>query len=71
MDAIRIFFTGGEKMTTEEGKRHLHMVIYHQDSIYCPFSWLTTKPVLFYNLYDLGTKVSVDIIIIQVVGENV
>lgn len=46
MEAIYTFLNGREKMTTEEGKRLLHMVIYHQDSIY---QYLTEDDVN--NLY--------------------
>lgn len=38
MEAIHTFLNGREKMTTEEGKRLIHMVIYHHHSIYC-LSW--------------------------------
>ena len=46
MEAIHTFLNGREKITTEEGKRLLHMVIYHQDSIY---QYLTEDDVN--NLY--------------------
>lgn len=46
MRAIHTMLNGREKMTTEEGKALLRMVIYHQDSIY---QYLTEEDVK--NLY--------------------
>lgn len=42
MESIDKFLDGRQKMTKEEGKRLLHMIIYHQDSIY---QYLTEEDV--------------------------
>ena len=34
MKSIEVFLNGRQKMTKEEGKKMLRMIIYHQDSIY-------------------------------------
>lgn len=46
MKSIEVFLGGRQKMTKEEGKKLLRMIIYHQDSIY---QYLTEEDVK--NLY--------------------